>query len=292
MQHFFLICIALLLVNPMVAQEADTTKNWEAGAVTNLTFSQTSLTNWAAGGENSYSLTALADAFLTYKTEQQSWENTFTIGYGFQKTGERNSRKTDDKLVLNSKYGYQAINQWFYSGMLEFKTQMDQGYEYDDDAGTQTFISDAMAPAYLQASLGMEYKPDEHFALLISPLTGKTTFVMDDTLAARGAFGVDEGENIRHEFGGFVKIAYKNEIFTNVVFSSQLGLFSNYMEQAENIDVNWETLIALKVNEFLSANISTHLIYDDDVHVTDADGNTGPRIQFKEVFGLGISYNF
>jgi len=78
----------------------------------------------------------------------------------------------------------------------------------------------------------------------------------------------------------------------NITVSSRLSLFSNYANNPQNIDVNWETLIELKVNRFISATIATHLIYDDDIAIQDRDGNTGPRTQFKEVIGVGFSYKF
>ena len=130
-------------------------------------------------------------------------------------------------------------------------------------------------------------------SLLIAPVSGKFTFVMDDKLAANGDFGVDPGKNSRSEFGAKVRFEYKNEVVKNVTIETSLDLFSNYLENPENIDVDWNVLINLKVNEYLSANLVTRLIYDDDIKIEDTDtGKSSPKVQFMEMFGVGLSLKF
>lgn len=139
----------------------------------------------------------------------------------------------------------------------------------------------------------MEYKPNETFYVVISPVAGKLTMVLDDTLSARGSFGVDPGEKTRLELGGSASVGVKQEILKNVILSSTLGLFSNYLENAQNIDVDWKVMINMKINDYLSANLNTHLIYDDDIKTSDDNGNPrGAKVQFKEVFGVGLTYKF
>ncbi len=274
------------------SEAVDTTKHWKISGVTTLNFSQVSLTNWAAGGDNSYSLNGLMNFSADYKKDNLSWNNTFDLGYGIIKQGQSGVRKTDDKLELMSKLGYKAISDWNYNFMLNFKTQMDKGYKYQGDTN-KVKISNFLAPAYLTASLGMEYKPGDSFYLMISPFTMKNTIVSDDSLSAQAAFGVEEGEKIRSELGGFVKIAYKKDIWKNVGLNTKLDLFSNYLENPEKIDVNWEVLLTMKINKYLSANINTLLIYDYDVkYVNDQGEKLDARVQFKELFGIGFSYKF
>ncbi|HRY99858.1 MAG TPA: hypothetical protein P5550_12450, partial [Bacteroidales bacterium] len=107
-----------------------------------------------------------------------------------------------------------------------------------------------------------------------------------------GAYGVDPGENLRSEFGGFVKVAFKTDLMENVNFQTKADFFSNYLNNPQNIDVNWEVLIAMKVNKFITANLSTQLLYDDDINIVDKNGDIGPRTQFKEIFGIGFAYKF
>ena len=167
-----------------------------------------------------------------------------------------------------------------------------------------------MSPAYLNIALGMDFKPtfEKHpnitFSLFIAPLSGRMTFVTDSALSAEGAYGVDPGKKFRPEFGGYVKAQFKIDfckdrsdsyIFT---FNSKLDLFSNYLVKAQNVDMNWENLLTIKLSKWFSANLSITLAYDDDIDVpVDRDGDgvcegLGKRLQFKELLGVGFTYKF
>ncbi len=288
---FFVTGLFLFIGYYAIAQEkADSIKPWKYNGVTSINFSQVSLTNWAAGGENSYAFNGLLNLSANYSKDKNDWANTLEVGYGVQKQGEQELRKTDDHIDFLSKYGRKVSKSFFVSAMLSFKTQMNEGKKYEED--TSYVISKFMAPAYLQAALGMEYKPNESFYFVLSPLAGKLTIVLDDTLSARGSFGVDPGNKTRMEIGGSATMGAKKEIMKNVTLTSTLGLFSNYIENAKNIDVDWKVMINMKINDYLSANLNTHLIYDDDIAYIDEDGEHGARVQFKEVFGVGLTYKF
>ncbi|MDP4223841.1 MAG: DUF3078 domain-containing protein [Bacteroidota bacterium] len=283
--------------------KADTIMGWKKGGVVALNFAQTSLTNWAAGGQNSLSLNGLFSGFATYKQGKSSWDNLLEIGYGLLKQGDEGYRKTDDKIELTSKYGREAFKDFNYAALLNFRTQMSPGYKYPD---TQNKISDAFAPAYLMLALGLDYKPSPYISAFIAPVAAKFTFVTDPVLSDAGAFGVTPGETSRSEFGGYLRAIYtrsdfKGEFLKNVAFTTKLDLFSNYRDNPQNIDINWETLIALKVNKFISVSFNINLLYDDNVKVpVDRNGNgifeptetPGPRTQFKEILGVGFSYKF
>lgn len=273
-------------------EKADTI-GWTTGGLGTLTFSQVSLYQWAAGGEASVSGAAMLNVFANYKGLNQSWDNTLDLGYGLIKQGDM-TRKSNDRLEFSSKYGRRVTDTWNYSAVLNFRTQFDNGYKYYGDTA-KTIISKLMAPAYLTASLGMDYKPNKHLSIFLSPVTGKFTFVLDDSLAAEGNFGLAPGDKLRAELGGFVKIQYSNQIMENVDFASKLDLFSNYLNNPQNIDVNLEILLSMKINQYLSATLSTIFIYDDDIDLYKTKGATeaeGPGWQIKEVFGLGFSYKF
>ena len=286
---------ALVLISLYVAgqEEADTTKNWNFNGVTSLNFSQVSLTNWSAGGENSYAFNGLLNLSLDYSKDKNDWSNVLDLGYGVQKQGDQDVRKTDDKIDFTSKYGRKVSKSFFVSALLSFKTQFNEGKKYETDPDTSYVISKFMAPAYLQGALGMEYKPGDSFYAVLSPVAGKLTMVMDDTLSARGSFGVDPGSKTRMELGGSATIGVNTEVLKNVNLTSTLGLFTNYLENPQNIDVDWKVLISMKINDYLSANVNTHLIYDDDIKTSDDQGNPkGAKVQFKEVFGVGLTYKF
>lgn len=149
-----------------------------------------------------------------------------------------------------------------------------------------------MAPAYIITALGMNHKTGDHFSLFLSPATGKTTIVMDENLSDEGAFGVEPGNKMLNEYGGFVKVNYNTELLKNVNFKTKIDLFSAYNNKPENIDLDWEVMINMKINKFLSTNIQTRMVYDHDTKIEKDDETMAPMLQFKEVFGVGISYTF
>lgn len=277
-------------------QATDTVEGWKTGGLFSLTFSQVSLTNWAAGGENSISVNGLVNLYANYLKNKTSWENTFDLGYGILNQGKENNwMKTDDKVELMSKYGRKASKNWYYSGLLSFKTQMTPGYNYPDDS---TKISNLLAPGYVLGAIGMDYKPSKKFSAFLAPFTSKITIVNDKDLSAAGAFGVDTGKTIRTEFGGYIRLFYKTDIQKNITLQTKLNLFSNYLHNPQNIDINWETLIMIKVAKYITMNLTTTLLYDDDIKVAVDRNNDGVpdgmavRTQFKEVLGVGFAYKF
>jgi hypothetical protein len=283
---------------------SDTIQGWKKGGVIALNLAQTSLTNWAAGGQNSLAVNGIFSVFGNYKRGKSVWDNSLDLGYGLLKQGKNAApRKTDDKIDFLSKYGREAFKNFYYAALLNFKTQMTPGYNYPDITNK---ISDLFSPAYLLLALGMDYKPNAYFSTFIAPFTAKFTFVTDKVLSDAGAFGVKPGNKTLSEFGGYLRAIYtkndfKNEFLKNVSFTTKIDLFSNYLDKPQNIVVNWETLIALKVNKFITANLNTQLIYDDKIKVPfDKNGNgtiesgegIRSKIQFKEILGVGLSYNF
>jgi hypothetical protein len=286
------------------AHSADTLNGWKKGGVFTATMSQTSLTNWVSGGQNSLSINGLFSGFANYTKDKSVWDNSLDLGYGLMKQGKDESfRKTDDKIDILSKYGREAFKNFYYSALMNFKTQMSPGYNYPNDS---VKISDLFSPAYLTLALGLDYKPNAYFSAFIAPVTGKFTFVTDKQLSDEGAFGVKPGQTSRSEFGGYIRAIYsrndfKSEFLKNVSFTTKIDLFSNYAENPQNIDVSWETLIAMKVNKYISFNFNTHLIYDDNIAVPFDKNDDGTiesgeslrsLVQFKEIFGVGISYKF
>jgi len=278
---------------------ADSTQGWKRGGVFSVNVAQTSLTNWSAGGQNSFAVNGLLSTFANYKKDKTVWVNSLDIGYGLLKQGSTDFRKTDDKFDFLSKYGYEAFKNFYYAALINFKTQMAPGWDYSTTPNTK--ISDLFAPAYLLLALGLDYKPNDYFSAFIAPVTGKITIVADTKLSDKGAYGVTPGKKSLTELGGYLRVIYtrndfKSEFLKNVTFTTKADLFSNYLKNPQNVVINWETLIAFKVNKFLSASISTQLIYDDKIKIpVNRNGEQkliGSLVQFKEILGVGISYNF
>jgi hypothetical protein len=147
-----------------------------------------------------------------------------------------------------------------------------------------------MSPGYLIAGLGFSWIPAKYFSLFLSPSSGRFTFVLDPKLADSGCFGVDRGKHIKGEFGPYIRAAFNKDLVKNINLNTTLDLFTNYLEEFGNIDVNWSLLLTIKANKWLSTIVSTTLIYDNNVKITDLQGKTGPRTQFKENLGIGITY--
>lgn len=292
--------------NRLKAIVADTLKPWKVGGVVSLNGQQVALTNWAAGGVNSISFGGLVSVFAKYKKGKTSWDSNLDLGYGVIKQGDNKKWwKNDDKIQISSKIGRELNKNWYATALADFRTQFANGYNYPNDS---VYISKFMAPGYALAALGFDYKPGDRLSIFIAPVTGKFTFVSDDSLARKGAFGVQKEIrdannlvtqnhlNYRAEFGAYLKVQYQTKVMENITFQTALELFSNYLHKPENVDVNWTTLTTFKVNSFISATLTTQLIYDDDIRVLrtsgDQKGTVGPDVQLKQVLGIGFNYKF
>lgn len=290
-----------------VVKIEDRPDGWKKGGSGTFTFSQVALTNWAGGGQNSVAANAFINLFCNYKKGLSQWDNNLDIAYGVIRQGNNDFIKSDDRIDFTSKYGRKAFGKWNYAALLNFRTQMAPGYDLSS-ANSRVRISDVLAPAFTMISIGMDYKPNDNFTFFLSPLTGKITIVNDEVLANAGAFGVTAatyddlgmlstaGEKIRYEFGGYMKMVYKMELWENAVFTTKLDIFSNYINNPQNVDIFWDNALLIKVGKYLGVNFGFTLVYDDDIKINiddNADGiieKTGPRAQLKQVFGFGFSY--
>jgi hypothetical protein len=289
---FFLLFLPTALFSQQVP---DTLKRWEVKGLLSLNFSQISLTNWVAGGRSSTAGVGIFNLQTKYTMDNWLWENTLDLNYGLIKEQNRKMVKSDDKIDFTSKLGLKQSEQLYYTLLFNYKTQFTKGYKYPN---TTDVISDFMAPGYFTLALGLDYKPQKDLSIFLSPATARLTVVNNENLSNQGAFGVDPGEKTRLEVGAIAKIDLNTEIMKNVTLNNKVELFSNYLEKPQNVDVDWDLLLNMKVNDYLSANLITNLIYDDDIKVPidkNEDGvieGSGPRIQFKEVLGIGLNIKF
>lgn len=288
-------------------KNADTVKPWDIGGLISVSFSQASFTNWAAGGQNAIGLATQAPLFANYHKGKFIWLNDAQMSYGFQQLDNEKSQKTTDQLAVTSNAGYKAFDHMFISVLANLQTQFQPGYIYPNDSVvTSRFFS----PAYLVLAAGVTYNPKKWLSVFLSPATMRITFVEDQALADKGAYGVTpavyddmhnkikNGENTNTELGAYFKGNFSKEIIHNVTLTTSLELFSDYFKNPQNVVVNWITFIQLKVNKFISATLNTQLIYDNSVDIPiykDINGvNTqvgaGPRLQFKEILGVGFAY--
>ena len=265
---------------------------WKYSGITGINFSQTTLVNWVAGGENAIASNLYLNGELNYAKDRWAWDNSLALQYGMVYSDEYDWRKNADKIALTSKLGYKINNTWYYTLMFDYNTQFAKGYNYPNNVN---WISNFMAPAYANLALGIDYKPNEHFSIFFSPASARATFVLDDSLScvSGGSFGVPEGEKMKLEVGALLKVSMKKDIMKNVNAISTLDVFTPYNDRFGNIDVNWDLMLSFKINELLTTTLNTTLRYfDNEDYITPEGENRGPKIQFKELFGLGIAYKF
>jgi len=285
----------------------DTITGWKMGGVFSINSSQISLINWADGGQRSFSVNSLLRFYAKYKNKLSYCSNNFDFGYGIMQQGKKKLRKkTDDRIEYTTIYGRYAAKNWYYSSLINLKTQASPGYNYPNDS---VIISDFFAPAYIVGAIGMDFKPNDHLNIFFSPFMAKITIVNNRVLANAGSYGVDKaiyfnnqliknGKKIRKEYGGYIRSMYLLKINKNLTIQTKVDLFSNYKENPQNIDINTDMLVSLKVNKFFSITWNVIVKYDDDVIIkfdNNEDGKIdkdGPGTQFKEILGIGFALHF
>ena len=272
------------------AQPTDTIKAWTAKGNASILFNQSTFDNWLAGGENNISGNLGLNYDFNYNKLGWNWDNKIIMSYGLVKTRTSSfAKKTDDRLELNSLLGHRitAKSEWYYSGFLNFKTQFTKGYNYSKDengAEIRTQYTNFFSPAYLLFGPGMLWKKDDNLKVNLSPATSKFTFVDEEfTLPDEAYFGVEEGESMRYELGFNASAYYKLGVVANVSFENILNLYSNYLEDPQNVDLDYQLNIVMKINKFLTTNINFQTIYDD---------NAFEGFQIRQVFGVGANYGF
>ena len=291
MKKLIILSLLVFAFQGIQAQESDTVTIKREGSW-GVNFANVGLSNWAAGGENSIALGTVFNTKVTRLQGKSQWVNQVDFALGGAKVGEQGFRKTDDAVILISRYTSEINDKlgWGFGGI--FRTQLLEGNTFANDAmGNEvaTKISNFMAPGYLTINLGLDYEPNEIFQMSFSLASGKFTFVSDDELAAAGAFGVDPGSNSRVEFGTNLLASLDIPIMENINFQSTLNFFTGYSTFGE-IDTNWETLLVMKVNKWFNATFGTQLIYDKDILIDTGDGVPTDAVQFKHVLNFGLNF--
>lgn len=293
-KHVLIFSMFMVLSFIASAQEDADGNIWTIHGENTFLLNQSSFSNWAAGGVNSFAGNLTLNYDFNYKKNKWSWDNKVLAAYGQTYQKETDWRKNDDRFQLNSLLGYEASKFWLYTFFMNFNTQFAKGYDYIDSDNKKT-ISSFMAPAYLSFGPGFAYKKSDNFRVNISPAAARFVFVNIDSLAT--SYGIDEGKNSKFEFGASLDAYYKTDIMENISFENILRLYSNYLEDAKNVDVDYTANLFMKVNKFITVNAGVQLIYDDNILINKiSDGvDTGhkrPTLQLKQILGAGITYKF
>jgi len=271
-----------------IRKDNDTSRwNWKQGGLYNFNLSQSSLSNWAAGGDNfNMAIGSYFNYYLLFKKPYQNWDNNLDVNLGFIQSTSLGGRKNDDRFDLLSKYGYQidTSGMWFVSGLFNFRSQLLHGYSF---SGTnKTLTSSFLSPAYIILSAGLDFKPSNRFSIFFSPLTSRTTLVLNTALSNLGKYGVTPGSKISRETGTFITINYSDNIATNVLYRGRADIFSNYNDKPENLNLYMTNYFSFKINKYFSATYNLDLIYDDKIRIFGPN-KTSPGLQLKSIIGIG-----
>jgi hypothetical protein len=272
--------IVVLFTTTITAQEksTETPSNWKKKGTISFLLNQSSFSNWIAGGDNTVAGNLGINYDFNYTKGSLNWDNKLILAYGINSVKGTGTRKTDDRFEFNSLVGKKANKNWSYSFFLNLKTQFTNGYDYSKTPKVKT--SAFLAPGYLSFGPGMFWKKSDNFKINLAPLTSKITMVSDEF---SGQYGTDLGKNTRYEFGFNGSINHKATVMENITMENILNVYANYLDNPQNIDIDYQLSFVMQINKYLSTNLNFHTIIDD---------NASSKVQFKEVFGLGVNYIF
>lgn len=297
--------LSLLILGSVSLFSQDTIRvgNWTIMGKVSANFSQSYFSNWSAGGTSSFTGIGKYTMTADFKKNKHAWTNYLDLALGYSVFTDVEPLKTEDKIEYITGYFYDLPHKhWKFSVMGKFASQFAPGYDYAVDS--TDYISKFLAPAWFDIGPGVLYQPADWFSINISPATAAWIVVNDEALADAGAFGltpavfdtagnvIEHAKKVKTMFGAKVMMVISKEVAKNITVGTKLELFSDYLNNPQNIDVNWQVLIGLKVNDWLNIDLQTTLLYDDDINITDKDGNVGPRTQFREFLMVSIGYTF
>ncbi len=253
-------------------------KKWKISGVNSLTGSQSSFDNWQIGGSNNLTINGRINYDFNYQKDGWNWDNKLIATYGFNRQKKNSTKKTDDRIEINSILGKPLKEDWYFSGYLNFQTQFDRGYDPKDEFKT---ISHFASPVFLQFGPGVFWKKHDDLKVNFSPASTKFIFVHEKFTRNGKSFSVEQNETKRIEFGASAYVYYRFTVVENITIENILGAYANYIENTKNVDFDYQLNIDLKVTKYISANINYHALYDNE---------TFEALQQKQTIGVGIKY--
>ena len=253
---------------------------------------QSSYSYWTAGGQTSVSGTIKIDYDFNYDKNGWNLDTKLITAYGLNSVGgSKFLKKTDDKLEINSllgkKFTNNLIGNWSYSSFINFKTQWTKGYRFRKNSEGQeerTELTRFFSPAYLQVGVGLYWKKNKDLWVNMAPVTGRlimvNRFFTDNLEDNKQYFGVQKGKTSRFELGASIRSFFKFELIENVFVSNRISLYSDYLDNPANIDLDYTINTEMKINKYLTTNLIIQFIYDH---------NSVKRLQVREVMGIGLS---
>jgi hypothetical protein len=279
--------------NKEIKKEDGQKEGWTCGGTIGIGLNQTGTTNWVAGGEPfSFSTDIAVRYAANYKKGKTFWDNQLLLNYGFVNTTSLGFRKNNDLIDFTSKYGRQIAKNTYFSFLANFRTQLDDGFDYS--GATRKLTSTAFAPAYLTFAPGVEFRNDAgNFSFFLSPISARWVIVSSKYYELANNFGtkpygVNAEDKFRFEYGGFATVKFSTEIFKNVFYTTRADFFSNYRFNPQNIDIFWVNSFVMKVNSWLNVKYDLNLVYDDDALFKGSKAGT----QILSSLGVGVATKF
>ncbi|WP_339922047.1 DUF3078 domain-containing protein [uncultured Cyclobacterium sp.] len=277
--------ITAQVVSDSLEQIPADTSYWQSEFSAGLNFNQAGFSsNWKAGGVNSVSFGSIIAGKALYQKEKISWDNELELLFGIVRNEGEGTRKSNDRIFLDSKLGYQLSEKWSSYFSVNYLSQFAEGYKYNED-GTQSLISKFMAPGYLTSSLGFEFKPSKEFFLRIGPFSPRFTFMSDDQIINNvpSNYGVLPGDKVRIEWLAMqVFASLDKDLSENLNLKSRYTMFANYETLSmKNIDHRLDLTLTAKISSIINVTFTGISLYDID---QDA------AIQYSQGLSLGILY--
>jgi hypothetical protein len=270
---------------PAAAPPADSVRYWATHLRAGLNANEALLSkNWKSGGTSSLGVSLLFNGTASYQRGVHNWLGEADFLYAGQYSADGTGyRKTNDRLYLDTKYGYDLTPKWGLFTALNLLTQFASGYNYDDD-NHATLISSFLAPGYLTSSFGAEFHPSKRFNLRLAPVAPRVTIVRQPDRFRQPAdttiYGVRPGRSTFWQFGFQALAQLEQPLGPNADLKARYVLFVDYarprlVDTSHRLDL---TLTA-KVNSIINVTLGGIVLYDY---------NQDQGFQYSQNLALGI----
>jgi Protein of unknown function (DUF3078). len=286
---------------------------WKYRSEASFALNQAAISNWVKGGESNISTTFDITGYADYENKPLKITSNHFARIKFGLIASRNSDQTNkwdvkkniDLLETNSKLNHKAFGKFDFSAIFLFKSQVAKGYTYTkiNNRDTALLVSKFFNPAIITAGIGLDYKPNKTTSINFSPFSYKGTFVPDTIHIDKSKYGILPGHRALNEPGASFMISNEYKPNKSVTIINRLQLFTNYINNPQNIDVDWEMIATASLNWFTDMRLNTHIVFDDDTRtpvldknkqlvMVDGKAKTSARVQFKELLGLSFIFRF
>jgi hypothetical protein len=263
-----------------------------------LTFSQVSYNKWEAGGISNITLRGMSNLEYNYKKKSFHYQSIFDGAYAMTAEESNTPMKKEDRFVFTNTVGLRITKKspFYWIALADLKSQFAPSYQVPTDKNSD-IISRLFSPAYLTLSLGASYKYKDMLSVTFAPVSGRCIFVLDTAIANKGLYEVKKGYTTESHMGCYASVVFSKTLWKNFSYNSKLELFSNYKDNPQNIDMDWENKFYMKLTAFFAIELYIRLVYKDKARYQEKlpDGSfltRGPALQVNQSLNIGLTYMF